>query len=322
MRTRMRTRSSRTFIAVAIAVTAAAGCASPPADVGSDNLIVTTRCRVVGAGTVAGDSFEGDVHGDVTAPAGSWTHRTSGGDVLVAVPDFLECRINGAIIADFDGRATWNGAPDYYFTVQIHDRGVPTPTRSPGTPTTVSVSATRLYSPSRWLDGTLAWPDGALVTVPASLPVTVGNAGNQWARVTFTLWGSGEPVRCSYRGGARTANPRDPADVAAGLSYRFVRCERLDPDGCGWERDPSIVAGTEHDVEALEVHVQHGSSRHPSRSRAQTTVTVDFAATPFVVTTPESDWYSLRVFAPDAVTLVHEAEGELTSGDIDVVRLF
>ena len=193
--------------------------------------------------------------------------------------------------------------------------------------TSGTLTATRTYSPSRWTDGDASWEDGAEVEIPASLPVTVGNGGNQWSRLTFVDYHSAEPIRCSYRGGASTANPRTPADIARGESYDFAFCERWvcddtasahGCDGCDWERDPALVPGVSIDASSVEAHVQHGSSRFPDRHHAQTTIAVDLDVTPYIETPGLADKYKLTVFPPDAGPAIYEVSGDLTSGDLTV----
>ncbi len=202
------------------------GCIGPDADVGAGELVITEHCIVSGAGALAGgDVLSGDVHDEGGVPVGSWDHA-QGADELLGTPTTLVCRINGSRIADVTGSGSWNGAPGYSYTLHVQDRGDPSmPSRVAGTPETRTLVATHTYHPRAWTDGTTTFTDGALVSVPASLPVTQGNAGNEWAQLTFVDHDTGVPTRCSYRGGASRANPVGAADVALGLSYVWQSCE-------------------------------------------------------------------------------------------------
>ena len=327
-------------------------------------LIVTGHCSVSAMGVMpGGEGVTGSITGAGAVPTGTWQSATPS-DGFIGAPDWLECRVNGATVADFTGTGSWNGAPGYTFRVHVQDRGAPgAPVRIEGAPTTVTLDATRTYSPSRWTDGTARFDAGAYATIPASLPVTVGNAGNQWAWVTFAPDAGGAaslayPVRCRYRGGAHGPNPTSPSDVAAGLSYAFVDCQRPctdahdgdddddedderehggrlyargddhhachgdDDDGehDEWCTDPAILAGAQLEVSSTTVHVQSGSSRYPSRRAARTTVSVGIAATPFVLVPPENDFYRFAVWDASGA-LVHSADGDLGSGDIQVTLL-
>jgi hypothetical protein len=272
--------------------------------------------------------------------------------------------VNGSTVADFSGTGSWNGAPGYTFRVHVQDRGTPgAPVRVEAPPTTATIVATRTSSPTRWTDGVATWDAGAYATIPTALPVTTGNAGNGWAWVTFApdVGGSASltyPVRCRYRGGARSDDPDRPSDIAAGQSYTFVDCQRPcaeahdddedhdhhdgdchgghlyargdDHHECGrdrddgeeddWCSDASILAGAELQVGSATVHVQNGAVDLPTRHAAQTTVTIGLAITPFVFIAPENDFYRLGVWDA-AGNLVHSADGDLSSGNITVTLL-
>lgn len=350
----------------ALVVLASAGCGRLDDGAGSDPnaLIVTGHCAVTATGVMpGGEGVTGSVRDEGTAPGGTWQSATTG-DALVGTPDWLQCRVNGSTVADFTGTGSWNGAPGYTFRVHVQDRGTPgAPVRVEAPPTTVTLEATHTYTPSRWTDGSVTWDAGAYATIPDTLPVTVGNAANQWAWITFAPDPGGSasltyPVRCRYRGGARTADPDRPSDVAAGLAYHWVDCQRPcaeahddhedhhhhhgdehgghlyargddhhacdrdDDDGehDAWCSDPAILSGAELQVGSATLHVQSGARDLPTRRAARTTVSVGLAVTPFVLVAPENDFYRLAVWDP-AGTLVHSADGDLSSGDIQVTLL-
>lgn len=261
-------RAIRKFTSVASLALGAAGALGAcqgtlDASGDADALIITGHCEVGGAGTMAaGDDLSGSIRDQSGTPVGSWTNTSTDG-TFVGTPDWLECRVNGSTVADFTGSGTWNGASGYTFRVHVQDRGTPgDPIRVETAPTTVSLTATRFYSPTRFSDGTASWEAGAYVTIPGSLPVTVGNAGNQWATATFAPDPHGAasltyPVRCRYRGGARTADPRSPSEIAAGLSYTLVDCQRPCEDAEDGEHDGEH----EHDDGDHHGHHRHGG-RH------------------------------------------------------------
>lgn len=321
-------QSRRRIVHLALApIALAIGCIGAP-DTGTagENLLVTSHCSLSGAGTLpSGDSLGGDVYDDAGSAAGGWTHDATGG-ALVGVPSSIECRMNGERLANVSGTGSFDGAPGYTWSLHVQDRGDPTmPTRVGGPAETRTIVATRTYSPSRWTDGEVSFAEGALVAVPATLPVTVGNAGNQWARLTFVDHDSGEPIRCSYRGGASRANPVSPADIALGTSYSWARCERWDATSSSYTTDASIVVGSVLDVDSIAVHVQHGSSRFPASPsgrcvNGQTTVSLSLTVTPMELRVGEADYYRLLVFDPaGSVALV--ADGDLASGDLAIALL-
>lgn len=112
---------------------------------------------------------------------------------------------------------------------------------------------------TQWTDATVAV--NATITVPASLPVTAGNAGNGFATLTFATTNGN--IVCKYRGGANQMHPTSPAQVAAGLNYLFDRCEGV-----------TLHAGDPLAVSTVSLHVQIGDSRRPV-----TTVRVALATT-------------------------------------------
>lgn len=218
------------------------GCASEDPDGIAAPLVVTSHCTIDGSGALAsGETAAGGVRDEGGTFGGSWTDVVPGlGTLEVAAVSSLECRLNGATVGEFAGTGSWNGAPGYDYRVVIQDRGAPgEPTRELGPHEVDTLEATRRYWPTRVEDGELTFDHGARVTVPSALDVTVGNAGNGYAWMTFVLDHTGEPIRCVYQGGASRIVPHRPADVAAGRTYELVACERLaaaPPDDDGGDR--------------------------------------------------------------------------------------
>lgn len=356
------TTSKSSGVCMLLVLAALAGCgrADDGASASDGALVVTGHCQVTAMGVMpGGEGVTGSIVDVAGTPSGTWQSATPS-DGLVGSADWLECRVNGATVADFTGTGSWNGSPGYTFRVHVQDRGTPgAPVRVEAGPTTTTVEATRTYSPSRWTDGVASFDAGAYVTIPASLPVTVGDAGGGWAWATFAPdpgWPASlaYPVRCRYRG------------ASGGASYAFVDCQRpcadahdddrddeVDEHGhewhhggyehggrlyargddhhaCGrddddgeedeWCTDPAILAGAQLEVSSATVHVQTGSNRSPSRAAARTTVSVTLADTPFILVAPENDFYRLGVWDSSG-TLVHTADGDLSSGDITVTLL-
>ena len=292
-------------------------------------------------------SASGSVVGAVSGISGSWTNRDAAG-AFVGAPSSITCHIDGATLADVSGTGTYDGRPGYAFSLHVQDRGVPgTATRSPGVAIGESLTGTRTYHPGVSTDGTLAFAQGAMVAVPASLPVATGNAGDEWASITFVDHDSGSPLRCLYRGDAAEDCDHDDATAhGVGRNYVFVACQwgapavhhddeceheheharhddhsahhEMGDDECNaldWTTDPTIVAGYALDVNSILLHVADGSSHFPTPRAPITVVTWAFSATPFVIRLPEPDYYRLLVFDP-AGAVVDFVDGDLTSGDL------
>ena len=277
-------------------------------------LVITDRCDVYGLGQLpSGDFVAGRAHGEDTGATGSWAH-VGDPDVVLGDAEWVLCQINGALLGDFGGPARLNGDSGYTFRVHVQDFGDPLPPEViPGTPEVRTVSATRWYRPTRWDDGDVVVDERALVTIPEELPVTVGNAGNQWAWLTFERSESHDTVVCRYRGQAHNPNPCTPDDLAGGMSYVLERCT------C--ERGDDVEAGDVVDVTSMTLRVQSGAQFLPSRHRPQTTITADFDVTPVTLTDPERDFY--RISVRDEVTdeQVYTRQGSVEVGNLHVVQL-
>jgi hypothetical protein len=328
----VRTQLSGSFGVIAIvgalctlSIGALSGCSSAgPGDLGvaEDGLAIESgHCALSGSGVLPpGDSFVGSVHDEGGTPTGSWSHTTSTLDVLEGIPTTLLCRVNGSTVANVGGTATWNGEPGYTFQLQVQDRGVASPPeRVLGAVETQTLVASREYSPTVWNDGELAFPEGALVTIPETLPVTVGNAGNQWARLTFVDYETGDEIRCDYRGGAQGNNPRTAEGIAAGGEYRLVRCRALDDGRCSDDSD--LDPGDVIEVSSVHLRVHHGSGIYPSRDAALTEVSVDLTVQPYeLVSIGVTDFYLIRVIDPTGA-FIYQNSGDLILGDTTVTLL-
>lgn len=276
-------------------------------------------CRLHGAAELpSGGSMSGEIHDEGGAVSGSWTYKSSTGDEFIAelsaTTSSLLCRVNGSNVADVRTAGTWNGVAGYNAMLNVQDyRSSPQYVLVPGSTEIQTLTATRLYSPSRWFNGLLSYPLGAQVEIPASLPVTVGNAGNQWSFLNFTRVITGDQIRCMYRGGASTANPKEPVDIELGQTVTLARCEQLDANG-DWNHDPALVAGVKLGVSDIVLHVQHGSSKDYSSTDAEVETTISFGleVTPNVLKDiSRHDFARIAVFDPTGARVY------LDEGDID-----
>ncbi len=224
-----------------------AGCV-PDGDVSgsSADLVVTSRCEVAGLGVLpSGDLGAGRIDGGDTGATGDWLHISVTEGIVLATPDWVLCRINGATLGDFGGSATMNGVSGFTYRVSVQDRGTPGDrTIVPGTPTVETVTATQRYRPVSWTDGALPIrADWARVTIPAELPVTSGVPGRGYAEVVFTRADTLDTVRCEYRGNGARGHYDDDDDDDHGRGRRGHhdddrgRCGDHDDDRCDHDGD-------------------------------------------------------------------------------------
>lgn len=317
------------LVALALALFGCAYEVEPGAS--DDALVVTDRCEIRGLGLLeGGELVVGRIRGDEIGASGRWVHLSRTDGFVLATPDWIFCRINGAVVGDFAGDATLDGVSGYTYRVNVQDRREPgdPPIVTPGAPEVRTVVASRDYRPTRWSDGEMPIDGRVRVTLPSELPVSEGNAGNGNAWITYQRADTYELVTCRYRGGAPRLWPRTPAEEAAGLSYRFERCYQS-----GWGDDddeddevdesapmPGLAPGSVEEVRWLRVHVQNGSHWHPSRAAARTEVSVPFDVTPLTTIAAPYDWYRISVWdASGARVLLNE--GPVTVGDIRVTQL-
>lgn len=110
---------------------------------------------------------------------------------------------------------------------------------------------------------------GIPVELPRTLPVVVGNAGNQDARLTYlsTEPGAFGTVTCRYRGGASQPNPTTPEDRARGQQYEFVSCS----DGS--------LPGNVFRMATISLEIDGGDSSAPV-GEPETTVAVSLQVQP------------------------------------------
>lgn len=290
----------------------ASGCAYE-VDRTDSALVTTDRCELTGFGVLEGGDFiSGRVTGDDTGVDGLWLHAAPGGEVVFGTPDRISCRINGRDLADVWGDATVDGASGYTYRIFAEDRSEPGPPELvEGAPEVRTLTASREYRPTRWRDARM--DERAIVTIPAELPVTVGNAGNMWAWVTFQRAETFDIVTCRYRGGASTPLPHTPAELAAGERYHLERCT-----GELYGTDP-VVAGSRVDVRWLNLHVHTGAHMLPSRHAAETTVTLDLEMSPLIERPRPLDYYLIEVRDASGA-IVFFTDGDVVTGDLRITQ--
>lgn len=283
----------------------ASGCAEDPYGSSVMATYSTDRCEISGAGSLAsGDIGDGAVTGDDTGASGTWVHTTAAGSVIVATPTFTLCRFNGRTLGDFGATGSIDGVPGYLVRVSIVDRTPGAPEIVEGTPTTETLVASVLYRPTRFVDATLPiTEDAARVTIPAELPVTVGDPGTGHAVLSFTRADTLDTINCQYRGDGRSAR--------GGTTYLFEQCN-------GRHGMPRVEAGDVVDVTWLGLRVQSGSR---CSGVDETTVSLELTGVvPLIIGEPRPDDYTMWV--QDSLGAeVYRAEGGLASGDFTVTPL-
>ncbi len=275
------------------------GCSADPSDSAgttSEELgVPTDRCRISGAGQLAaGDVFSGAMQGGEAGVDGSWQHVTADGSVALGGPEWIVCRINGVLLGDLGGPATWQGQSGYQFLVSVQDLSTGADELREGATQTQTISATRHVRPSRWEDGEVAIDYAARVTIPSTLEVVEGDALGQTALLTFERYGILDTVRCTYRGTSST-------------HYEFKRCTG---EVVG---SPQVTAGSSVDVNWMKLR-----ARTAKFTSTQITVSVDLLVTALLP--PQGDFYHF-VVGDAAGQTVFETEGYLESGDILVEHL-
>jgi len=121
-------------------------------------------------------------------------------------------------------------------------------------------------------------------SLPGSLSVTAGNAGNGLA--TLTIGKPSESLfRCDYRGGASSLHPTASAEVVKGFSYLFVGCVQLNSKS-GTGKPIGWKAGKEINTNNIVLHVESGDDQagptrielQPGCKNGKSTNVVDFVS--------------------------------------------
>jgi hypothetical protein len=226
-----------TFVAACLAIGGGAWlfAQSDPPTATPSLVPVTADCAVSGtAAFPGGEMFEGSASTVGSIFRVRWEHTAPGITFTTDTADFVNCFLNGGIIAVVDGfgTGTLNGVPGYLYTIFAEDRG------RVGQPA-VTLTASRTSPPAHFMDGEATFSPPRQVTIPATLEVVEGNPGNGWTRLYLG------DVRCDYRGdGTVYAFERCPGNTGLGPGATFeVRSARLRVRTPGDDNDaePSIV---------------------------------------------------------------------------------
>lgn len=124
----------------------------------------------------------------------------------------------------------------------------------------VSLTAEKDYSPTRWTDADASFPTPVTFALPPEIAVTAGNAGNHYTILTLHTTG-GCQTMCKYRGGANQSHPHTAAQLAAGLKYQFAFCT-----GQGMPLHPGSLV----EVDRVELHIDNGDNQRGSTAVAVT----------------------------------------------------
>ncbi|MDP2270818.1 MAG: hypothetical protein Q8K32_08785 [Archangium sp.] len=126
----------------------------------------------------------------------------------------------------------------------------------------VTIEATRFYSPTRSVDGQANFTPSMSFAIPAAIPVVAGNAGNKKADLTINL--GNRTVECEYRSRSNQSHPTSPTQLALASSYVLDRC-RVHNGGCrhGGSGNTTYTAGTVVNAISEELHIQNGDTHQP-----------------------------------------------------------
>jgi len=96
------------------------------------------------------------------------------------------------------------------------------PEPNPEIPSSILLTAKKMYKPSSWEDGVYDAEVSFLVKIPEHINVISGNAGNHRLRIYF------DNIKCIYKGGASVSkplsNPGDTHQINLGKKYHFEKC--------------------------------------------------------------------------------------------------
>jgi hypothetical protein len=116
----------------------------------------------------------------------------------------------------------------------------------------VVLRASREYrNPNTWTDGEASFTEPLGITLPVSIRVTQGNAGNHKAELWYRDV-TGNTINCNYRGGSDAPHPTSDYQRALGQRYIFERCSN------------GAKAGDAAHVTWLKLHVRVGDQKDPA----------------------------------------------------------
>lgn len=116
----------------------------------------------------------------------------------------------------------------------------------------VVLRAARIHGPPvRWEDGEQSFAAPVAFTLPARIPVYIGNGGNHTVELAYRDL-TGAQVRCEYRGGSKAPHPGTAYELALAREYRFERCSN-------WATAGKAVYAT-----WVKLHVRGGDERDPA----------------------------------------------------------
>jgi hypothetical protein len=165
---------------------------------------------------------------------GAWWRATS--LLLVLGAGALGCISGGGEILDvaFDSSIPESGAID------IRDGGC----------RELVMVAQKFYKPNHSVDAEITLSSPLRFNIPTEAQVVVGNAGNQLAKLEFTV--GNHEVACLYKGGASKAHPTSPADIEKGKKYIL--------SSCTGGTNPGDIVSAEH----FTFHLVNGDDKDPA----------------------------------------------------------
>jgi hypothetical protein len=135
----------------------------------------------------------------------------------------------------------------------------PPATNAELTDESVRLRAEKTYNPSRWSDGNATFDGAVSVTLPESIPVIDGNAGNHLTTLTLS-----PDINCLYRGGADVSSPlasQNQTQIDKGQFYHFESCSN------------GATPGTNLDTSQITLHVDNGDKSSRTRIELELPIT-------------------------------------------------
>lgn len=131
---------------------------------------------------------------------------------------------------------------------------------------TITLNASREFSPTVWNDDELNMCSPVTVTLPEYLPVSEGNGGRGRAQLSFSEEGTGDLITCTYQAASLLdPTPDHPLEILAGSKYSiFLGCRRNNEHTEGLAfgfPDTSYKRGDSVTTDYLKLHIHSGAHK-------------------------------------------------------------
>ncbi len=158
------------------------------------------------------------------------------------------------VLADGSVRVVWASNEDGNSARNVKGATFMLPNPNACLARTVTLTASKKYSPTLYLDASAAMTPAMKFAIPATLAVTAGNSANDWVTFTYQL-NSGAITTCKYRGGFGGPHPTTAYDLAKASQYVFHSCST---QGCGDHPEAGDLVTANH----VTLHVNNGDTHN------------------------------------------------------------